>query len=291
MSRQGNPCAPVRFGHLPRWCGVAALLPLAAWSGSFDCVVEPRQVVEVRTSAPGLIRDVRVRRGDLVKAGQLVVEIDATVDRASLALAAYRAQMVAAERTAQARLAFANAKAARMKNLAGENFVSAQDRDSALAEQQLAEAQLVEAQENRRLAVLEHQRQDEQVRQRSLRSPIDGVVVDRGMHPGELASSDDTAKPILKLADLSVLHVEVLLPIAAWNKVKVGQPVEVAADVPGTSRRTGKVLVVDRLMDAASATFGVRLEMRNPQLDWPAGVRCKAEFPDVSVPARSLPAR
>lgn len=266
------------------------LLPMAAWSGSFDCVVEPRQVVELRSSAPGLIRDVRVRRGDLVKAGQVVVEIDSAVDRATLALAAYRAQMLSAERTAQARLAFATAKAARLKNLAGENFVSAQDRDSALAEQQLAEAQLLEAQENRKLAVLEHQRQEEQLRQRSLRSPIDGVVVDRGMHPGELASSDDTAKPILRLADLSLLHVEVLLPSAAWSRVKVGQSVDVTADVPGAGKRAAKVLVVDRLMDAASSTFGVRLEVRNPQGDWPAGIRCKAEFPDIPSSPRPAPA-
>jgi hypothetical protein len=40
-----------------------------------------------------------------------------------------------------------------------------------------------------------------------------------------------------------------------------------------------RVIIVDRVVDAASSTFGIRLELRNPGNRIPAGIRCKVKFP------------
>jgi hypothetical protein len=50
-------------------------------------------------------------------------------------------------------------------------------------------------------------------------------------------------------------------------------PVKVSAEAT--------VRVVDRVLDAASGTFGVRLEVPNPNLAIPAGIRCRVDLPDV----------
>ena len=68
---------------------------------------------------------------------------------------------------------------------------------------------------------------------------------------------------------------------AAWNRVRIGQAVNGRADLTGAVRLAAKVVAVDRVMDAASASFGVRLELPNPGLRMPAGVRCIAEFADL----------
>lgn len=279
------------------WRAVGGAVVMAAGSaqaGEFDCVTEPSQTVEIRSAVPGIISRIHVKRGDTVKAGQVLVELDDALDRAATEVAAYRASMVGAQRSAEARVDHAGQRATRLTDLAAQNFVSVQDRDSAQAEHRLAEAAAAEAAENRRLALLEHKRQVEQARLRSLKSPMPGVVVDRLMHPGDLAGSGENAKAILKLADLSTLHVEVILPAAAWNRVQIGQAVEVRPDLPGATRQTARVVAADRVFDAASGSFGVRLELPNPGFRMPAGIRCVAVFPDIEgrrkdrVPPRAI---
>jgi hypothetical protein len=72
--------------------------------------------------------------------------------------------------------------------------------------------------------------------------------------------------------------------------VTVGSAVEVRPEVPAGSRYKATVKVIDRVLDAASGTFGVRLELPNPQHRIPAGVRCRADFPNLNTgPAGKLP--
>lgn len=268
---------------------VLALTSKATLAAEFDCLIEPRQVVEIKSAATGLITKVNVRRGDMVKAGQVLVEIDPGLDEASAAIAAFRATMVGSKRMAEARLDLSEAKATRMTELAAEKFVSTQERDNAIAERRLAEAGLEENQEDRKMSTLEHRRLLEQLRLRTLLSPISGLVTDRLMHPGELASNGESAKSILRLADLSVLHVEVLLPVTGWDRVRIGQSIEVTPDLPRAPKVIARVVAIDRVFDAASGSFGVRLELPNPASRVPAGVRCKAAFADIPASIKRPP--
>lgn len=269
--------------------GLALLVAaqLVAEAADFDCVIEPRQVVELRTASPGIIVSIKANRGEKVATGSVLVEIDPALDRATAVIAEQRARMLGALKTAQARLDYSEAKAARQTSLAQSNFISIQERDSAIAEKELAQAELEEAQDNRKLAALELARLKEQLRLRTIVSPIDGVVVDRYMHPGEYAGIGETAKPILKLADVNVLHVEVLLPLDGWNRVQIGQVVEITPNVPGGGTLPAKVVAVDQIFDAPSGTFGVRLALRNIGGRLPAGIRCKARFDNIDTQRKS----
>ena len=51
---------------------------------------------------------------------------------------------------------------------------------------------------------------------------------------------------------------------------------------PVGGRHNARVHVVDRVMDPASGTFGVRLELQNPGLRLPAGIKCKLNLPGVA---------
>ena len=83
--------------------------------------------------------------------------------------------------------------------------------------------------------------------------------------------------------EVDTLYVEVLLPVEAFGKVKRGETVEVVPRVPTNSRHRAVVKVVDTVLDAASGTFGVRLELANPGRRIPAGIRCKASFPNIAL--------
>lgn len=259
---------------------------LHATAGDFDCVIEPRQVLELRSPIEGLIERVNVDRGDFVKKGQELAVLDTAVDRAQAAIALQRSQMEGAVRSGESRVDFSSKKAHRAEELHRQSFVSAQVRDETATERRLAEAELRDALDNRKLAELEYKRQLEIIRLKTIRSPVDGVVTERILNPGELAEAGVGRKPMLKLAQIDTLHVEVLLPVEAYGMVKRGMVVEVIPEIPAGTRHRATVKVIDSVLDAASGTFGVRLELANRERKIPAGIRCQASFPEI-VAARA----
>lgn len=263
---------------------LASQLPLAAAHAAereFDCIVEPRQIVELRAPVGGLIERVLVDRGDRVSKDTVLVELDSGVERAATELAKYRAVMRGTLQSADVKLDFAKQKAARRDDLHRQRFASDQERDEAAAEKRVAEAQLLEAQEARAIAELEYRRAAEQLRLRTLRSPLDGVVMERYAHPGEVSDTGDGGRPLLKLAEIDTLQVEVLLPVEVYPAIAPGMQATVVPDPPFGRPYPAIVKVVDRVLDAASGTFGVRLEMANPDRALPAGVKCRASFPSL----------
>ena len=75
--------------------------------------------------------------------------------------------------------------------------------------------------------------------------------------------------------------------MSAFGKVNTGMQVNVSPELPVGGQYVGSVNIIDRVVDAASGTFGVFLEVPNPTLGVPAGVKCKADFP-FAVEARGI---
>ncbi len=252
-----------------------------ARAGEFDCIIEPRAVLEIRSPLEGTVETMNVDRGDLVTKGQVLAELDTSVDSAQAAIAKHRSKMEGAVRSGESRVEFTTRKSARNEDLYKQSFVSAEARDQAETERRLAEAELRDARDNRKLAALEYARQMAVIHQKTITSPVNGVVMERLLNPGEFAEAGVGRKPMLKLADIDTLHVEVLLPASAYAKVTRGMKIEVTAEVPANARYWATVKVLDRVLDAASGTFGVRMELPNPQRKILAGIHCKANFPGI----------
>jgi RND family efflux transporter MFP subunit len=219
---------------------------------------------------------VEVSRGDAVSKGQAVAYLESRVERATVALARARAardQLIKAKR---ARAEFAKRRLERNQALAKTNSVSDQAVDEAETEAILAEMELGEALEEKRIAELELRRAQAALETRTIRSPIDGRVVDVFIEPGE--SVED--RPILQIARIDPLHVEVIAPVSMLGQIEPGVAAEVRLEEPVGGSYKAVVTVVDRLVDAASGTFGVRLELPNPEGRLPAGLRCRVRFPD-----------
>lgn len=278
---------PILFTMVILGANIAA--SLQATAGEFDCIIEPRQVLEIRSPLEGLIETMKVDRGDIVIKGQVLAELDTSVDRAQAAIAKHRAAMEGAVRSGESRVEFTTRKSARSESLLGQNFVSTEARDQAVTERLLAESELRDARDNRRLAELDYARQMEVIRLKTILSPINGVVIERLLNTGEFAEAGVGRKPLLKLAEIDILFVEVLLPADAYGKVARGMVVEVIPEIPADTRHRATIKVIDRVLDAASGTFGVRLELPNPRHQVPAGIRCKANFPKVDAKSLQKP--
>lgn len=263
----------------------ASLMTSVAQARSFDCLIEPMQVVEVRSPVEGVIEKIHVERGDRVKKGRKLFELESRVEQSTLEMAKHRSEMVGRLTTARSRLDYATKKLARAQELLDQHFVSEQTRDEAQAEWRLAESELKDALENQEQAKLEWRRAAEALRQRSAYSPFDGVVMDRMLNVGELAEAGTGRKPVMKLAQIDPLRVEVVLPQAAFGRILKGAKVTVIPEGVGVERQA-TVRVVDRVIDAASGMFGVQLELPNPKGAIPGGIHCTVEFPEVPVAAQ-----
>lgn len=257
----------------------ALLISLRAWPAAFDCLIEPTQAIDVGSPVVGLLDKVYVRRGDRVVKGQVIATLESRAEQAATELALFKSQALGPTLSAQSKIEFSQRKFQRRAQMASEKLMSTQERDDAEAEFKLAEAELQVAKESRQIAAIEHQQQASLLNLRTLRSPFDGVVVDQILYPGEVVESTGNKKTILKLAQLDPLRVHVVLPMAAFRKITPGMSAQVTLESPIGGTYPAKVKTLDKLIDAASGTFAAFLEMRNPALAIPAGVKCKAEFP------------
>lgn len=222
----------------------------------------------------GLVETVTVDRGDLVKAGQVLATLESSVERASVLLAAARAQVESAQKSSQVRLDFGVRRFVRTEEMYKKDLVPLKELDEAETAKVLAEVGVFEARENQKIAELDLERAKTALELRTLRSPVTGVVVERAVHPGEHTKQT----PVLKLAQIDPLRVEVIVPVAQLGRVAVGMHAEVTPEAPVNGVYQARVKVVDRVVDAASGTFGVRLELPNPDYRLPAGLKCKVRF-------------
>jgi len=242
----------------------------------FDCIIEARQTVDIRSPVEGLIEKVAVERGEFVKKGQVVVTLESGPERAPLAIARSRAEQQGAVKAAEAKLDLSRKKETRAEELARQNFISPNALEEARTERSLSESELRVSRENQRLAELEVQRANELLNMRTIKSPVNGVVVDRYIKAGEFATTN-VKDPIVKIAEVDPLNVEVILPARLYGDIKRGSKAEVAPETPA-KKYIATVAVVDQVMNAAAGTFGVRLELRNANLEIPAGARCRVRF-------------
>jgi RND family efflux transporter MFP subunit len=241
-----------------------------------QCLIEPLQRIEVRASVAAPITVVHVDRGSVVRKGQLLVSLDAAVEQAALEVARFRSAMEGPLESAASRRDSAAERLKRREELLDEKFISAQDRDDAAAELRVAQAELRQANESRELARLEALQLAASVARFSVLSPVNGVVIDRLQHPGEMPQLGENAPAMLTLAQIDPLRVEIVLPVAQHGRIRPGSQVVVQPEAPFSGRYRATVKGVDRVMDSASGTFRARLELPNPRGDMPVGVRCTA---------------
>ena len=242
---------------------------------SFPCVIEARQTVKLASSALGMVAELHVDRGDIVHKGQVLGKLDDSVEAANLALAEARATNDFDISGHKARLEWLRTKFGRADELSVTRLVSRNSRDEAQSDMRVEEQQLRLAELQRQVATLDAKQASAQLMQRQIVSPVDGVVVERLLSVGEYRN-DQSA--ILTIAEIDPLRVEVFLPTNIYNQIGVGSTAHVVPEAPIGGDFVASVSIVDRVIDAASGMFGVRLLLPNPNFALPAGLKCSIRF-------------
>ncbi|MGI9333702.1 MAG: efflux RND transporter periplasmic adaptor subunit, partial [Gammaproteobacteria bacterium] len=187
---------------------------------SLSCLVKPSAEVDLASEQAGIVEDVAVDRGARVSRGDLLLTL-----RSGAELAAFK--------LAKARLAFARRKLARNEDLVRQSLISAHEIDEMETEARIAALELEAA--RARLAM------------RKVRSPLDGIVVNRQAEPGEYVGAD----AVLTLVALDPLSIELVAPVSALGSIRAGMVVSVEPHVVGGAR-DATVTLVDPVVDPAS---------------------------------------
>jgi membrane fusion protein, heavy metal efflux system len=271
-----------------------ATQPRAPARPTVGCLIGPEAVVDIGSPVTALVTQVAVDRGDSVRAGQTLVQLESEVERNSLEAARSRAAMDADVLAAEAQVALARQRHTRAVELVRQGFTSPQTLEQARAEFDVAQQKLSQARSQKSINAHELGLVKAQLNQRTIKSPFNGVVVDRFVSPGERAED----KPLLRVAMLNPLRVELVLPATRWGSLSAGDAMPIVPELPAATPVVAKVTHIDKMIDAASNTFRVRLSLPNPGNQLPAGARCRVEGLDASssaaVPAvpsaRAVPA-
>jgi RND family efflux transporter MFP subunit len=238
---------------------------------ALGCIIEPEKQAEVGSPLTGVVDSVLVDRGVVIKRGQIMAMMRAEVERANVESARSRAGADAEILAASANRDVAKIKMKRTHELGRLGFASGLEVDQAKGEYEVADQRLAQTRESKQIAERELSGAQAQLRQRTVRAPFDGVVIDRLVQPGERVDG----KPMFRIAALNPLRVEVIIPSSYYGQIREGMNLPVQPEFSGASLVSAQVIQVDRLVDAASGTFRARLAMPNPKRDVPAGVRCK----------------
>jgi RND family efflux transporter MFP subunit len=246
----------------------------------------PIEQARLSGRATGVVGERRGEIGDRVKAGDILVVIDAPEIRQQLDRAK------AAVEQAKARLALAEVTLGRAEELVPKKFLPEQARDERFANVQTAKADLD-------AAMAEVRRLEEVQGFQTIRSPFDGVIIERQVERGDRVTGDfgATGTFFYNIARLEKLRIEIDVPQSFALKVRPGTPAKMTfAELPDKAF-DATVVRTSQLIDQTSGTMRAELVMDNPDFLLPAGLTgqvildVERDAPCVLIPGNALVVR
>src|SRR5688500_5318124 len=116
-----------------------------------DCMIEPHSVADVSTREEGVLEQVLVKRGDIVKKGQVVAKLESALEKIAFEFASARAAMQGEISAGEAKLEYMRRQRQRIGDLYKDQAISFNDQDKAETDVRLAETELQVARDNHAL--------------------------------------------------------------------------------------------------------------------------------------------
>ncbi len=233
-------------------------------SGTLEALV----TVEVGSQISGQVTQVMVDYNDRVRRGQVMAVLDPQNQRSAVEQS--QAQIASAQAgvaQAQAQVALAQAEYDRQKFLFDRQIVAQAALDTAQASLRTARANVASAQAQVRQAQAALRSNQATLGRTTITAPIDGIVIDRQIEPGQTVASGLNVAVLFTLAqDLGRVQALVNVDEADIGQVKVGQPVRFTVDAFQNDNFTGQVTQIRVLPTTESSVvaYTVVVEADNP---------------------------
>lgn len=231
----------------------ALLLMVLAIAGSCRADVVPGMIlplheVQVGTPSAGIVKEMLVKEGDTVEQGQALAVLEDDMEKLEAERAGKVLEKATFDRDAMQKLladSIATREAALAKSI-----------DHELARIQLEAAQV-------------------RLRQRTLRAPLQGIVVKRNKEPGEAVLLNET---VVQIVHIQQVYAQFYLEPAHLQNLKPGMKLTLRVpSLPEPRELTGEIDFIDPRMDAESGLYRIKLRLDNPGLRLKAGMRVELD--------------
>lgn len=230
---------------------VALLLALVpAGATEVDGLTQPFKLVRVSSPVQEIITEITIKEGDTVKTGDLLARLFDEREQSEFR----RAEEVLRKREFD----FKSSSSLATDRITSREKVLTTEIELALAKEDLALAK-------------------SKLDERSVKSPLDGIVIRRFKEAGE---SVDRIEPLFEVVDISQLYLQFHVPAEVASSINPAEPVTFWVKDDPEHRHEAVVAFLSPAADAASGLFRVRLLYENkPGAALPAGIRVTAKFP------------
>ena len=259
--------------------------------------IEPITKVEIKSKASGIVKKLYMDAGEKVKTGQLLAELDkeeiqARVSQSEAALQAAKANVERAKVDAQGPDVPLLLRAyERAQQMAKEGVVSQAALDDAqrnyelaLNKREMAKASLTQAQAQVQQSKATLEQLQQEYRNSTIVSPMDGLILSRNVEVGDAVSSililGSSATLVMTLGDTSEVYVKGKVDESDIAKVYLGQPARIKVESFKDKTFNGKVTKISPLGVEKDnvTTFEVRVSVTNDKGELKAAMTANAEI-------------
>ena len=226
--------ASVESKAMPRWLPVSGTM-------------QPVRQATVKAKVSGDVRQITVREGDSVQAGQMLVRVD-TADLDARVL-----ERQGQLQSARAQLALAEKTNAMNQKLLKQNFISQNASDNAESSLEVAKGNLQAAQAQLRVA-------QNALKDSVAIAPLSGVVAKRHVQPGEKVAFDS---PLVTVVDLKDMELQAAVPSSDIPELKPGMTVDLAVDGFTDRKFTGRIERINPSTEAGTRAILVFVGIPN----------------------------
>ncbi len=252
------------------------LLGAAEPTNEYVGLTKPSEERKLSFSYAGVVREVLVKKGDRVKAGQPMLRLDDRLDKNQLAQSKIDADSLLKVEYAKQSMDQKAVRFKRVTELYEKGAASPLELEEAELNAALAATQYKLSGEEQQTAKLKAQGYEIKVELATLTSTIDGVVQDISIREGEYADPQQSSqRAAAVVVQVDPLKVEVYLPTPVAARLKVGQELEVSYLTEDVWQKA-KIEFLDPVADAASGTRKLELKLPNPggrEPGWQVNVR------------------
>jgi membrane fusion protein (multidrug efflux system) len=206
-----------------------------AWRPDLGAIgtVEAVRGVVLSADLSGIVDKIHFESGQKVRAGDVLLDLDARQERAQLA-------------SAEAQRDLDRSNHERAKMLIGEKVISQADADAASAAFDRSEALVGELRAT--------------IDRKSIRAPFAGVLGIRQVNLGQYLKSGD---PVVPLQAVDPVYVNFSVPQQEFSRVRPGGAIAVTADDPSAPARVGKITAINAVVDEATRNVQVQATLAN----------------------------
>lgn len=248
--------------------------PLNRWlpvSGT----MQPVKQATVKAKVSGDVRQITVREGDAVQAGQMLVRVDTADLDARLIerqgqLASTKAQLALAEKTLSTN-----------QKLLKQNFISQNAFDSSESSLAVTKGSVMSAEAQVRLA-------QNALKDAVATAPLSGIVAKRHVQPGEKVAFDT---PLVTIVDLAEIELQAMVPVVDIPEIRPGMTVDLTVDGFGDRRFTGRIGRINPATEPGTRAIMVFVGIPNPNNELRGGMFATGRIAlAAGAPVMSLPA-